>query len=390
MNTRESNKSGADTAPPLTKTDATTSSAFSLFADHYQQVAIGTLAEYLPNTSISALTKTSHLFHGTFKPLLDERRTACVDYIISLIVNSNQDAVKDIIRTRPSLLRYPGSTHVTAFQKAIMLKDGMMWQMLSAYFDNLRDGDEERRRQFYDILPSGHFQDRPPHCFDHLIQLISSAKPEDLAAVIALQPDSNPLSLGLAHFRRQFDSLIAKERDFNPQHLIAAENAYNKSAANSAANSRYDFKQKDNIALDSQWSKDQKTVFCVFVIGYIQSRLPLNHLQAFCSEFYKNDDGTQFNGGIEFHRSLICRFSLCEQAPLISKEPKGLGYEYMINSCQANFIQFEGIRECEYPYARFIKSLTSALQALKASIDKPLKEAQLQKKHTQSPHCAIM
>jgi hypothetical protein len=373
MITREDKKPSTDTTPA----GETTLSAFSLFARDYQQVAIGTLADYLPNASIVALARTSRLFHSVFQPLSDQRRTPRVDHLISLIVNSNQDDAEAIVSNNPSLLRYPGSTDVTAFQQAIMLKDGMMWQMLSAYFDKLKDGEKERRRQFYDILPSGRFQDGKPYQVDHLIQLISGAKPEDLAAVIALKSDSSPLSRGLEHFRYYFDRRIAKEKHFNPQHLIAAEEAFNK------------------IALKDTWSVHQRNVFCVFVLGYMQSRLPLNQLQAFCSEFHKNDHDTKFNGGIEFHRSLICRFEKCNQAPLISNQPKGLGYEYMINFFQANFITYYSGRSfSKSSYAQFIESLTSALQTLKMSIDepldKPLNEAHLQKKHSQSPHCAIM
>ena len=244
---------------------------FSLFTERYQQVARLVAADYLPYQSIDALSKTCHLFNQAFQPIL-------VDQLVACVAKSDQTEAEKMVRQNPSLLRFPCGLvtdpagrqlkNVTAFQAAIILKDGMMWEMLASFFKRLPDGQDELKNQFFEILPTGNFQDGTPYCLNNIANIITNSHPDDIESVLALKNTTNPLLRAFEKFRSSFNRCLAQEMHFNPNHLLHALKMY-----------MNHFKH---------WNRAQRQVFSTFIMGFLQSRLPLNHLQAFYSEFYKN------------------------------------------------------------------------------------------------------
>ena len=190
----------------------------------------------------------------------------------------------------------------TAFQVALCAWDDEMCEMLAKYMSK-----DEMAAQYKIIFPESHEQQHQKQTsfnFDGIVHAINQSNNNDVDKALSLElPNTTALWVALEQFRLEFTKHSQEETVFNPQHLIAAFEIYNKNYDN--------------------WSGEKCDLFWRQVIGYVQRYLPSNIAMDFAQGLYYRVEEAE-----KSRRSFNFRSGGGSFFPLTFDSFSGLGFEY--------------------------------------------------------------
>ncbi len=194
----------------------------------------------------------------------------------------------------------------TAFQIALCALDDEMCEMLA----NLTHMSKEEMTSQYkekDIFPEGHqkhYQEQTRFDFSDIINAIDKSNNEEVQTALNLVlPNTTVLWAELEKFRLSFTKHSQQETVFNPQHLIAAFD-------------RYDKKLND-------WDLNKRNLFWRQVIGFVQRFFPANLAMDVAQGLHSRIEEKE-----KSNRSFKFRYADKFIFPLSFDSLCGLGYEY--------------------------------------------------------------
>jgi hypothetical protein len=236
--------------------------------------------KYLQNKKLITFSTTCKHIHSLTK---DEREKREASAILLSVMQGNEIKVKERLEINPGLLTstlgeakdYSGRDikELTPFQAALCSGDVEMCEMMKTYFDKIKNGNEEIKKQSKAIFPEGidaHVKKQQENVFDfnEIMKVIINANGDEATSALNKKFDKKlSLHQALEKFRTAFTEKSLSEIVFNPTHLLKAFEMYNT-----------EFNNLNN------W--DKRDLFWRQVIGFVQRYLPACMLQAFAQGIY--------------------------------------------------------------------------------------------------------
>jgi len=249
------------------------------------------LLEHLPLESLLNLSLTTKTLYGEYQPYIASYRLASrVLWNRPDEVNKLLEAAKDNPEKLMPLLQNPviipielPSGHLfqgyTPFQAALCTWNIELCELFKGYFKKIPDGLEKMQAQINKIFPEGieaHIEKQKKAALEFkdktlrpLIDVISAntTSEADVKAMLKEKHADSLLGKAIAAFREEIEKLSGEDHVSNPFYLQEASHLYEE-------------------CLDTFTTWDQRDLFCIQGIGYVQCYSPACDLQAFAQGLY--------------------------------------------------------------------------------------------------------
>jgi hypothetical protein len=265
----------------------------------------------LPRELTSYIYKTSHDSYD---------KDSDIAILLHHIAYGEKKAAEKMLKKNPGLLLDvsnvcdPAGNYILAirpYECALAAGDGDMKRMISGYFSNIPEGEQEMEKQYakYSKHIDNMLSRKPDYDLEELMRFILKSSDKDVKAALDCDMEyKSELSNALSVFRKHFSPRVITEgMHFNYQNLVQAYYLYQREYENLQQN---------------RCSYDKCNLFWRQVIGYIQRGLPACDRQAlaqglsFCVIKHKLQRKFTFrSGGGQF--------------PVTANDhsPEGLGYK---------------------------------------------------------------
>lgn len=250
----------------------------------------------IPNPSLKALvslSSTNRRFRTFFQgqPLLNSMKNNAVTQLVTHVLHGRKQAVEDIIKANPGILRAscvaPVAAdptgrqfkHLTAYEAALCCRDVCgngsnheeMVEMMHRYFTKIVDGEAERQIQYNSVFPNGsnamalqqqsdaeQFKDELLH---DVIATIQRASKDDVAQQLLYKEflkgtNETELALAIDTFRDTFTLISLDEQHENLMYFVKAVDAYPSTG---------------NLFVTDPVAAQKLNLYWIMVLGHIQA-----------------------------------------------------------------------------------------------------------------------
>ena len=199
--------------------------------------------------------------------------------VLDAALNGDEAIVKMMLEKNEGYLLYRGTAsdfsgrkyeNLTPFQAALITGDVEMAEMMKPFFDRLRDGKAEMKKQFDKIISNDNAKQKKKlevefaRMLNTVIEAIKGASNKDVKAAHRNKHNNSRLYSVLQEFRAEFTRLMHSEKVFNPSHLLNALRGY----------------EDKFYGITSFFvTENQRSLFWLKVYGFMQRFLPVNYAQ---------------------------------------------------------------------------------------------------------------
>lgn len=231
---------------------------------------------------LAALSNTSLLFHEGFKVKLAQEK---LNELVKRVAWGDKEGAEAMLEKYPALLLEKGGVApdvfsregmdikggLTPFQVALSVRDVGMGELIKPYFDRLENGPALMQAQFYEFFTGGleaHNVKQEKKAFDFSVILAAILRATSAEVQVALSKAGAQFSetdtarekpddeLTLVEALNRFRERFAQQKIFNPYHLLRVFEIYT-----------------NQFKAFQTW--DQRDLFCIQLIGFIQCSLPI-------------------------------------------------------------------------------------------------------------------